>query len=470
MRSEREMNKIRVQEIIEATGGRMLCGTPGAVVSGVCHDSRECRPEDLFVAIIGENQDGHRYVKQALEHGCRAVLVSEEGEWLKLAEERNAAVIKVEDTVYAMGELAKYYLDTLHVKKIAVTGSVGKTSVRDMIYYVLKEKYRCGRNLKNYNNFIGLPLSIFQFDDSLDVVVLEMGMSDFGEIDRLAGIVKPQIGVITNIGVAHMESLGSREGIFQAKMELAKHIEGACGVPGTLVYASDPEFLTKERTAGAYQQVSVGETKENDYIISSVDDFGLDGIKFRLDHLGKIHQVHLPLPGRHNAINSAIAVAVGNMLGLSPEEEDRGLAEADLTGNRLKKRQNGEVCVIDDTYNASPDSMKSALRVLESSSCDGRRIAVLGDMYELGEHSEEQHFDVGRFAGECSIDALIGIGRQAEEICRGAEQNGLQTAYYEKKEDFYQDKDQFIGNGDIILVKGSRGMKMEQVVEHILKQ
>ena len=464
------MNKIKIQEIIEATGGRLLCGSLEDVVTGVRHDSRECEAGDLFVAIIGENQDAHRYIPQVLEKGCRAVLVSQEGEWLESAKEKNAAVILVEDTVYAMGDLARYYLDTLDVTKIAVTGSVGKTSVRDMIYYVLNEKYRCGRNLKNFNNFIGLPLSIFQFDDSLDVVVLEMGMSDFGEIDHLAGIVKPHIGVITNIGVAHMESLGSREGIFQAKMEITKHIHGRDGQPGTLVYAGDSEFLTKERTAGAYHQISVGEKEENDYIISSVDDFGLDGIKFSLEHEGAARQIQLPLPGRHNAVNSAIAVAIGDLLGVSEEEEARGLMAADLTGNRLKKRENGGVCVIDDTYNASPDSMKSALRVLERSSCKGRRVAVLGDMYELGEDSDQQHFDVGRFAGKLEIDTIIGIGEHAAKICEGAEGGRPQTAYYEKKEDFYQDKDRFIGNGDIILVKGSRGMKMEQVVENILKQ
>lgn len=464
------MNPITIKEIVEATGGRLLSGKEGDVITGVKHDSRECSAGDLFVAIIGENQDAHKYIGQVLERGCRAVLVSREGEWLKQAEALGAAAIMVEDTVYAMGELAKYYLDTLHVKKIAVTGSVGKTSVRDMIYYVMKEKYRCGRNLKNFNNFIGLPLSIFQFDDSLEVVVLEMGMSDFGEIDRLAGIVKPHIGVITNIGVAHMESLGSREGIFRAKMEIAKHIAGDADVSGTLIYASDSEFLTRERTQGDYQQISAGENGKDDYVISSVDDFGLDGIEFTLEHLGEKRQIRLPLPGRHNAINSALAVAAGDLLGVSPEEEARGLAGADLTGNRLKRRENGKVCVIDDTYNASPDSMKSALRVLERSKCDGKKIAVLGDMYELGEDSEKQHFGVGVFAGGLDIDVVIAIGEAAEKICEGADGGQLQTAYYEKKEDFYQDKDRFIGNGDIILVKGSRGMKMEQIVENILKQ
>ena len=178
----------------------------------------------------------------------------------------------VDDTVYSLGDLAAWYLDSLNVRKVAVTGSVGKTSVRDMIYYVLCEKYNAGRNMKNYNNDIGLPLSIFQFDENTEAVVLEMGMNHFGEIDRLASIVKPDIAVITNIGVAHVENLGSREGIFRAKMEVTSHLKEE----GCLIYAWDNEFLTPERTAGAYRCISAGIDKECDYVISKVDDYGLE--------------------------------------------------------------------------------------------------------------------------------------------------------------------------------------------------
>ena len=462
------MNPITVKEIVKATGGTLLMGKPGDVITGVKHDSRECGADDLFVAIIGENQDAHKYIGQVLENGCRAVLVSREGEWLKQAEALGAAVVLVEDTVYAMGELAKYYLDTLNVKKIAVTGSVGKTSVRDMIYYVVNEKYRCGRNLKNFNNFIGLPLSIFQFDDSLEVVVLEMGMSDFGEIDRLASIVKPHIGVITNIGVAHMESLGSREGIFHAKMEVAKHISSMGQERGALIFPWDGRFLTKENTRGDYRQVMVGEDGKSDYIISDIDDRGLDGIEFTFEHMTKSSRVAIPVPGRHNAVNGTLAIAVSHMLGLSTEEAEAGLSKLKLTGSRLKLLENDKLRVIDDTYNASPDSMKSALKVLERSSCSGSRIAILGDMYELGEQSGKQHFEVGLFARGLRIDKLIAVGSEAERIAEGASGGGLQVMYFKKKEDLYGKMNQLIGQGDIILVKGSRGMKMEQIVEKVL--
>lgn len=463
------MNRISVREILKAVKGTLLCGDESEYVTAVKHDSRECAAGDLFVAIEGENHDGHQYIPQVMEKGCRALLVSHGGQWLESAEKSGAAVIMVEDTVYSLGELAKFYLSTLSVKKIAVTGSVGKTSVRDIIYYVLREKYNCGRNVKNFNNLIGLPLSIFNFDKDMEAVVLEMGMSEFGEIDRLAEIVKPNIAVITNIGVSHIESLGSREGIFRAKMEVSKHITPYEGQEGTLVFVNDGEYLTRERTKGNYRQISIGENGKSDYIISDVDDFGLDGIKFSLEHFHRRREMRLPVPGRHSAVNGAIAAAVGELSGMSGEEIQQGFENVVLTGSRLKQLKNDRVMVIDDTYNASPDSMKSALKVLESSGGKARKIAVLGDMYELGDESGRQHFAVGVFARALNIDALIAIGQEARGIYEGASGSNLKTAYYEKKEDFYKDIDDFIKDGDIILVKGSRGMKMEQVVENILK-
>lgn len=463
------MDKISIEKAVKAVGGKLISGSGENFIEGVKHDSRECFAGDLFVAIKGENHDGHKYIPQVVNNGCQAVLVSHKEGWYDEVKDENLCIIMVEDTVYALGELAKYYLNTLDVKKVAITGSVGKTSVRDMIYYVLSEKYNCGRNLKNFNNNIGLPISIFQFDSSTEVVVLEMGMNHFDEIDRLAEIVKPNIGVITNIGISHIENLGSREGIFRAKMEMAGHIVGEKGKKGVLVFVDDEEFLTKENTKGDYSQVSIGKNGRSDYIISDIDDFGLDGIQFFLEHLEKCRKINIPVAGRHNAVNGALALAVGNLLGVSDEEGERGLGNVNLTGSRLKALDDGKVRIIDDTYNASPDSMKSALRVLENSRTQARRIAVLGDMYELGEESESQHLGVGIFARSLNIDTVIAIGKSAEKIYEGVYGGEQITAYYEKKEDFYKDIDDFIGEGDIILVKGSRGMEMERIVEKILE-
>lgn len=462
------MNKIRVEEILNAVSGELIAGNREKQVSGVRHDSRECTEGDLFVAVCGENQDGHVYIPNVIEAGAAAVLVSHEGEWLEKAAEQSVSVIKVDDTVYALGELAKYYLGTLDIKKVAVTGSVGKTSVRDMTYYALSEKYNCGRNMKNYNNDIGLPLSIFQFDDSTETAVLEMGMSGFGEIDRLAEIVKPDIGIITNIGVSHIENLGSRQGIFKAKMEMAKHLSEN----GTLIFASS-DMLTKESTAGDYSLISAGSSEEDDYIISEVDDRGVEGIEFTLECESGTHRVGIPVPGIHNAINSALAIAAGNVMGVSVEESIQGLEKAELTGRRLKFVKGKRLDVIDDTYNASPDSMKSALKVLESSSIRGnessKRTAVLGDMFELGEESERQHYEVGNFAGNLDIDLLIAVGKDAKYIYEGAAGGKAERVFFDKKEDFYEKIGELTHEGDIVLVKGSRGMRMEQVVEKLIE-
>lgn len=455
------MRKTSIKQILAATGGALVFGDEDNFISGIKHDSREVKPGDMFVAIAGNNQDGHKYIPQVAAAGASAVLVSHTDGWPEqLPEGTELNIILVGDTIQAMGDLARWYISDLGIKRVAVTGSVGKTSTRDMIYFVLSEKYNCGRNLKNYNNNVGLPISIFQFDENTQAAVLEMGMDAFGEIEYLSGIVKPDIGVITNIGVAHMEKLGSRQGIFKAKMEITENISPA-EEGGILVFAQDDEFLTKKRTAGDYGQVSVGYENDADYTISDVDDFGVEGIEFNVDHCGEKTRVRLPLPGVHNAINGALAIAVGGLLGVDVETAARGLAGASLTGSRLKKIEGRSVTIIDDTYNANPDSMKSAIDVLAGSRAE-RKVAILGDMFELGDNTENQHREVGEHAKAAGLDMVIAIGNLAANIAEGA-----QGVYFEKKEDFLAEIDKYINSRDMILVKASRGMKMEEIVERL---
>lgn len=455
------MRKTSIKEILTATGGTLVTGSENNYITGIKHDSREIKPGDMFVAITGENQDGHKYIPQAIEDGVAAVLVSHTDGWPgKIPEGYELDIILVEDVIQAMGDLARWYISELGIKKVAVTGSVGKTSTRDMIYYVLNQRYNCGRNLKNYNNNIGLPVSIFQFDENTEAAVLEMGMDAFGEIDYLSGIVKPDIGVITNIGVAHMEKLGSREGIFKAKMEITANLAGAAE-GGSLVFAQDDEFLTRERTAGDYEQVSVGYENSADYVISDVDDFGVEGIEFNVAHNDKIARVRLPLPGVHNATNAALAIAVGGLLGVDMNSAAEGLAGASLTGSRLKRIEGKTVTIIDDTYNANPDSMKSAIDVLTRSRAE-RKVAILGDMFELGDNTVSQHREVGEHAKEAGVDLVIAIGNLAANIAEGA--NG---EYFRNKEDFLAEIEKHIKSADMILVKASRGMKMEDIVDRL---
>lgn len=464
------MKKISIEDIVAVTGAKLLasCENENAI-TGVKHDSRECGEGDLFVAIIGGVQDGHKYIPQVLAAGCRSVLVSHTNGWLDEIDEAdrdNINIIMVDDTVYKMGELAKWYLDGLGIKKIAVTGSVGKTSTRDMIYFALSEKYNTGKNLKNFNNDIGLPISIFQFDENTEAAVLEIGMNHFNELSRLTRIIEPEIAVITNIGVAHMENLGSRDGIFKAKMEITEALASKAQ-GGTLVYARDEEFLNGERTAGDYNQVSVGTNGHSDYIISDIDDFGLEGIEFNLEHNEQVYRVKLPVAGLHNATNAAIAIAVAQLAGVSIEDAIRGLGKVNLTGSRLKKVSGKNVTVIDDTYNANPDSMKSALRVLEKTKAKGKRVAILGDMYELGDNEAKQHFGVGIFARNCQIDTLISIGELGKNISDGANGGELTVKHYDTKEEMIAEMKSLIHSGDVILVKASRGLHLEDIVKEV---
>lgn len=464
------MNDIKIKEILKATKGMLISGNSEDVICGVKHDSRECGASDMFVAIKGENRDGHMYIPNVAAAGCKTLLVSHTEGWAEnVAKDIN--IILVEDTEYALGELAAYYLESLNIKKIAVTGSVGKTSTRDLIYYVLSEKYNCVKNYKNYNNLIGLPLSIFQMDNTTEVAVLEMGMDRFGEIRRLCEIVKPQVGVITNIGVSHIERLGSRDGIFKAKMEIAENLPTEKN-GGTLLYIYDKEYLNRGRIKGSFKQVAVGAEEGCDYTISNVDDYGIEGIKFNLAHEGNDTQVNMPLPGKHNALNGGMALAVGALMGVSPEIGCRGLAKANLTGSRLKKLKGKTVTVIDDTYNAAPDSMKGALEVLKATAWQKRKIAILGDMFELGDKEKSGHREVGAFAAKSGIDALYTVGEASRETADAAIDakpgSEMEVKHFDSKSELIGNLGSLIKEGDIVLVKGSRGMKLEEVVEELL--
>ena len=454
------MKTISVRDAAQAAGGKLVRTCDKDTFSGVVHDSRQCGPDDMFVCVKGASMDGHSFLPQVIGAGCRTALISDVS---FLTDDMDINVILVEDTVRAMGRLAAWYLDQLDLIRIAVTGSVGKTSTRDMICSVLNAAMPCGKNLKNFNNDIGLPLSIFQLEEHHKAAVLEIGMNHFGEIDYLAGIIRPQIGVITNIGVAHMENLGSRDGIFHAKMELAKHVRPA-SEGGLMVFVRDEEFLTRERTQGDYERIFIGTNGRSDYIISDIEDRGIDGIRFAMEHREIRRTVTVPVPGRHNAFNAGVAIAIGEHLGMTEDLISKGLDSVELTGSRLKVLRAGAYTVIDDTYNANPDSMKSGLKVLEKSECKGRRVAILGEMYELGEKEKKLHHDVGVFARGCGIDVLIGIGPLAGQIVEGAAGGAVRTAYYETKEAFLKDRRRYIGSGDVILVKASRGMQMEKIV------
>ena len=466
------MRPFTVEEITKAVGGTLVSGDSENIVYNICTDSRKAKPGDLFFPLKGENNDGHDFLGQVLEAGCRTVVVSDESKIPKqafAAQPGDADIITVENTTEALQALAAYYLDCLPLKsRIAVTGSVGKTSTRDMLYYAAATSFKTGRNPKNFNNYFGLPLSVMDFEPDTEVAVLEMGMASAGEIETLARIAKPDIAVITNIGVSHIENLGSREGILKAKLEVTCCFDEN----STLIINADNNMLTPERVKGPYRVITVGTGENCDYMIKDVCDFGDKGIEYTLCHEGKAYPVRLPVPGAHNAVNASLAVAAVGLIGIAPETAIKGFGQAELTEKRLNIRKQGRIKVIDDTYNACPESMKSALNTLISTSGEKgvRKVAILGDMFELGKESASSHLEVGRYAGEKKPDLLIAVGEDARYIAEGAASLGKERVlHYETREALEKDIDRIIRPTDIILVKASRGMEMEKTVNKILK-
>ncbi|MDD7602518.1 MAG: UDP-N-acetylmuramoyl-tripeptide--D-alanyl-D-alanine ligase [Firmicutes bacterium] len=469
------MKAITVKEILQETGGRLLQGSTDRSMKGACIDSRQVQPENGFFAMKGEKTDGHAYLGDVLKKGCRILVISDEEkapDQSVLGEaglkKEDVSIILVSDTLKALQQLAKYYIAQLPLKKkIAVTGSVGKTSTRDMLYYVASTRYKTGRNEKNYNNEFGLPLTILSFDEDLEVAVLEMGMDSFGEIDTLADIVRPDIAVITTIGISHIENLGSREGIRKAKME----VTGYFTPDSVLVVNQSCDLLQKDMVSGNYRVVTAGNDGKSDFVVSNVCDFGDKGIKYTLDRNHKQYEVALPVPGAHNAMNATLALAAGEILGIDLETAIAGLQNAELTAKRLNIRGKNGIKVIDDTYNAAPESMRSAINTLVATR-GIRKVAILSDMKELGPESEKYHREVGAYAGSHRIDFLITVGEQARFIGEGAAPflGADCVKHYGSRDDLMKEIRQMIRPGDVVLVKGSRAMEMENVVKKIFEE
>lgn len=457
------MNRITIGLIQAATDGRLLAGDPAAAVEAVSTDSRTAKAGELFIPIIGENHDAHKFIPMAYENGCRAFLTAREDAARGLEE---ASVILVEDTTKAMQKLAAWYLKELGLKTVAVTGSVGKTSTRDMVYNILREKYVTGTTVGNFNNDIGVPQTIFTFDDSMEAAVLEVGMDHRYEIHRLVDIIRPDIGIITNVGISHIENLGSREEILAAKLEITDYFTE----DNTLVINQDNDMLQAADLSGGYKVVRVGTDPSCDYRVSGVEDRGGEGVGWTLTADGKEYRIELPIPGAHNALNASLAVAACQRLGVSVEEAAAGLSRLRLTGKRLTIFEKDGMKIIDDTYNAAPDSMKSAIETLTHTE-GSRRIAILGGMNELGPDSRRYHREIGQFAAARKVDLLLTAGEKARDIAEGAVQAGAaQVKHFDTKEDLARELGGLLRRGDAILVKASRAMEMEQIVDKIMEE
>lgn len=474
------MKPLSLEQINHAVKGTLICHDQKILIKGVSTDSRNVKPGELFIPLIGDHLDAHIFIPQAIENGCAAVLVKR-GYFEENFSNQNSApmseddggtcFIECEDTTKGLQDLAKYYLSTFTMKKVAITGSTGKTTTKEMIFNICREKYKTERNLGNFNNHIGLPLTILSFSEDTQVGILEMGMSETDEINLLADIVKPDIAVITNIGTAHIENLGSHQGILDAKMEITNYFDKE----NVLIVNRDNDLPEIEKRKTTYKLVTVGENGRSDIVISNILDLGENGITFTLEHRTgnkyESQEFKLNIPGRHNAYNGALAVSVGVELGVSLETAARGLEKMENTDKRLSIKGKNGIKIIDDTYNASVDSMKSGIEVL-ASVFGMRKIAILADMLEMGEKSKEYHEEVGEYLADKNFDLLITVGNASKHIGKAAEKKmpGIQTLHFKNREDLNKKVKQIIKPGDVVLIKGSRGMEMDQVVKFLMEE
>ncbi len=457
------MDKISVKEIIDATGGKLIAGPADGAITGVCADSRELNAGDLFIPIIGARTDGHNYIPQVAENGAAAVFTMRE----EAAEGvTGPAVILVEDSVKAAQDLAKYYLDRIDVKRIGITGSVGKTSTRDMTAAICSERFKTGRAQKNLNSTIGTPLAIFRLDSSMDVAVLEEGMAARNEIHEISRIVRPDTAVITNIGIQHIEHLKTRENIRRAKMEIIDFF----GPDNTLVINEDNDMLDRSGIRANFKVITVGSTDRQDFYVDEIEEKGGEGVSFRLHCGGDSVRIHLAVNGIHNAINAALACAAASTLGCDLNDAKNGLEKMqNLTGKRLRFETNGRFTVIDDTYNAAPVSMMSAVDTLMNTEAP-RHVAVLGEMYELGQEEIPGHREVGTHAAEKHVDLLLAVGDLAKNIADAASEGGVSDVrWFEDKEHLEQELASLLKDGDAVLVKASNSMHLSEVVNAILE-
>ena len=453
------MLELNLQEIVKATKGALLKEADVKEIKAVSTDTRKIEEGTMFIALKGENFNGNNYVLEAFNKGAKIAIVDEVKCDLNELKE-DVALIKVENTGRALMDLAKFYREKLGLKVVGITGSAGKTSTKDLVAAVLSDKYKVFKTKGNFNNEIGLPLMILELDSTYDVAILEMGMRGLGQIKELAEIASPDLGIITNIGISHIEILKTRENILKAKMEIATFFDKN----NTLVVCGNDDFLGALPEA-EYKIVKTG-VGENFKI--GAKNIALEELssKFTVYDGEKEEEFSLDMPGEHNISNLMLGIAIAKELGVSFEEMKRGLKNIEATSMRLELIKKDGFSILNDCYNSSPVAVKSAIDVMKN--IEGkRRIAVLGTMRELGHKSEEAHMEIGKYAKENGIEKVLCFGNFSENIKEGY---GEGCTVYENKEELIKDLLNIICDGDIILVKASRSLKFEEITKALLEK
>lgn len=429
-----------------------------ATLADVCTDTRKIQPGSLFVCLRGERFDGHAFASQAAKLGAAALLVDH-------PVDADVPQLVVTDTGKALLQLAGWYRRRFQLPVVGLTGSVGKTTTKEFIALVLGAKYNTLKTQGNLNNEIGVPQMLFRLEDSHTAAVIEMGMNHFGEISRLTRAVAPTVGLITNIGVSHIENLGSRAGILQAKLEI---LEGMAP-DAPLIVNMDNDMLRTVKLGDRPLLTFAIDDQSADFTATDIAEQG-STTTFTVHHSTFTQPVTIPTVGIHNVYNALAAMAVGYVTGVDPAAAASALANYVPTGMRQNLVQVGGVQVIEDCYNASPDSMRAALQTLGKLPVH-RRYAVLGAMLELGDYAKEAHTQVGKMAAENGIDGVLAYGADAAYIVEAAKQAGLENArLFDTKEALAQSLAQQVQPGDGVLFKGSRGMHLEDVMHTVYER
>ena len=453
--------KMNVEEILNATRGKLLIGNLKENCENFCTDTRKILENDVYVGLKGENFNGNEYYEEALRKGAKVAIVSGiEIPKEKLEQYKDKTIIEVDDSLIAFGKIAEYKRSLYNIPVIQVTGSVGKTSTRDIIANVVRTKYKTLQTEGNLNNHIGLPTTLLKLKDH-EALVVESGMNHLGEISYLGEITKPTIAVITNVGTAHIGLLGSRENILKAKLEILENLKPG----GTIVINNDNDMLNKwAKEDKLYKKYTFGIDEESDVMAYNIK-IGNKSSTYNVKINNEEYTVNVPVSGKHFVYNSLCAIAIGNLLGISPENIIKGIETFSLTKNRMEVvKVKDNVTVINDAYNASYDSMKPAIEYLKELPAK-RKIAVLGDMFELGEFSEEIHRKVGIEVVTHKIDILVTVGKLAKYIAEEAKYLRMPETTEEASE--YLNK--ILQKDDAVLLKAAHGMRFSEILKSISK-
>ena len=465
------MVSMTLENIAAATNGE-LCNYNGnsQKAAGVVIDSRKVEKDFVFIATKGERVDGHSFIDSVFEKGALGVICE------KAPQNPKGTYILVKDSFQALKALAEYYRSQLDIKVVGITGSVGKTSTKEFVASVLSKGFKTLKTEGNFNNEIGLPLTVLKIQSDCEVAVLEMGISDFGEMHRLSKIAKPDVCMITNIGQCHLENLGTRDGILKAKTEIFDFMSENADI---CLNGDDDKLITVDSVNGK-SPVFFGMNKDMPIYATDYVNKGLAGseviIHINAGDRKEEFKAVIPLPGEHMVYNALAATAVGVLFGLDTAKIQAGLEQVEPVGGRSHVIRTDRLTIIDDCYNANPVSMKAAIDLLamtnlsEDNANASRKVAILGDMFELGENENQLHKEVGTYITDKDIDCVISIGKLCKNMYEGIEASDNfkgKAYYYEDKESMLQNISELIADGDVVLVKASHGMHFEEIIERL---